>query len=273
MLSSITMNILLYIIIFLLLICIYIQFERSKDFDVTQKNLYFPDLPDKFNGLKIIHLSDLHVSKYGKREEKIRHIIKEEKPDIIFITGDFVSNSWGITPCLKTIDGIEAPLGVWAVWGNNDNGLKAKVKRLKEGLDRAGIKILTNENTLIKLKDSKIRLIGVDDPHRKKDNLKLAMEGTSEEEFKILLAHSPVIIKKAADMGINLVLAGHTHGGQIRFPFLGAIYNHTWDLFRYSAGMFRVKSTTMYVSRGLGMSVIPIRFLCNAEFIIFTLKT
>ncbi|MEQ8223540.1 MAG: metallophosphoesterase [Candidatus Eremiobacterota bacterium] len=266
------MNILLYLIIFLLLLCIYIQFERSKNFDVTKKDLSVPDLPDGFNGLKIIHLSDLHVSKYGKREERIRHIIKEEKPDIIFITGDFVSNSWGITPCLKTIDGIAAPLGVWAVWGNNDNGLKAKVKRLKEGLDRAGIKILTNENILIKLKDSKIRLIGVDDPHRKKDNLKLAMEGTSEEEFKILLAHSPVIIREAADMGINIVLAGHTHGGQVRFPFLGAIYNHTWDLFRYSAGMFRVKSTIMYVSRGLGMSVIPIRFLCNAEFIIFTLK-
>ena len=266
------MNILLYIIICLLLIFIYIQFERSKNFDVTKKDLYVPGLPDAFNGLKIIHLSDLHVSKYGKREERIRHIIKEEKPDIIFITGDFVSNSWGITPCLKTIDGIKAPLGVWAVWGNNDNGLKAKVNRLKEGLEGFGIKILNNENTLIELNGSTIRLVGVDDPHRKKDNLTLAMEGTSEREFKILLAHSPVIIKKAAELGINLVLAGHTHGGQVRFPFLGAIYNHTWDLFRYSAGMFRVKSTTMYVSRGLGMSVIPIRFLCNAEFIIFTLN-
>ncbi len=266
------MNILLYVIIFLLLICIYIQFERSKNFDVTKKDLSFSDLPDEFNGLKIIHLSDLHVSKYGKREERIRHIIKEEKPDIIFITGDFVSNSWGITPCLKTLEGIGAPLGIWAVWGNNDNGLKAKGKRLKEGLDSFGIKILNNENTLIELKDSKIRLIGVDDPHRKKDNLKLAMEGTSEGEFKILLAHSPVIIREAAQMGMNLVLAGHTHGGQVRFPLLGAIYNHTWDLFKYSAGMFRVKSTIMYVSRGLGMSVIPIRFLCNAEFIIFTLK-
>jgi predicted MPP superfamily phosphohydrolase len=266
------MNILLYIIIFLLLIFIYIQFERSKNFEVTKKDLHVPHIPEGFNGLKIIHLSDLHVSKYGKREERIKHIIKEEKPDIIFITGDFVSNSWGITPCLKTLDGTGAPLGVWAVWGNNDNGLKEKGKRLKEGIARCGINILTNENTLIELNGSTIRLIGVDDPHRKKDDLTMAMEGTSEGEFKILLAHSPVIIRKAADMGINLVLSGHTHGGQVRIPLLGAIYNHTWDLFRYSAGMFRVKSTQMYVSRGLGMSVIPIRFLCNAEFIIFTLK-
>lgn len=262
--------ILIYIITVVFLICLYIQFERSKDFELVREELELKNLPEEFENLKIIHLSDLHVSKYGKREEKIKRICREEKPDIIFITGDFVSNSYGIRPCLKTLEGIAAPLGVWAVWGNNDNHLKTG--DLQEGISKLEIKILKNENTLLKIKSGQIRLIGVDDPYKRKDDLPGAMKNVASEETKILLAHSPEIINKAVKAGVDMVFAGHTHGGQIRFPLVGSVYNHTWNLFKYSGGKYRVGMTQMYVSRGLGMSVIPVRFLCPAELTVFTLK-
>ncbi|HPZ10514.1 MAG TPA: metallophosphoesterase [Candidatus Eremiobacteraeota bacterium] len=260
----------IYFFAFILFLLLYIQFERSKSFEVIRDILYIPDLPEDMEDLKIIHLSDLHVSKYGKREIRIKEIVEEEKPHVIFITGDFVSNYRGITPCLKTMEGIKAPLGVWAVWGNNDNQLKTD--RLKKGLSELDIQVLNNENRILRFRDSELRLIGVDDPHKKKDNLEEAMKDVSSCETTILLSHSPVIIHKASIKGIKVVLAGHTHGGQVRIPLLGAIYNHTWDLFRYSSGKFKVNSTQMYVTRGLGMSLIPIRFLCPAELTVFKLK-
>lgn len=257
-------------LIITLLIALYIQFQRSKDFEITELEISINNLPSEFQGLKIAHISDLHTSKFGFREEKIIKVCREEKPDIILITGDFVSNSYGIDPCLKTMRDINAPMGVWAVWGNNDNNLKTD--RLEKGLKKLGFNILVNENSLLKKDKDCIRLIGVDDPYKRKDDLESAMKGVKEDEIKILLAHSPEIFPKSWKYKTDLVLAGHTHGGQIRFPLIGTVYNHTWNLVKYSGGYFKEKGTQMYVSRGLGMSVIPVRYLCPAELAILTLK-
>jgi len=264
------MEILIYITVFIFAVLIYIQLEHSKDFEINKDELYFNNLPASFDRLKIAHLSDLHVSKYGKREDKIKETLKQEKPDIIFITGDFVNDSKGVKPCLNTMEGIEAPLGVWAVWGNNDNDLTDD--KLKEGLEKLGIKILKNTGEKVTVKDDHIWITGVDDPHKEKDDLKKALEGIDKKSFKILLAHSPQIIVKAEKEDIDMIFSGHTHGGQVRFPFLGAIYSHTKGALKYSMGKFRINKTQMFVSRGMGMSILPIRFLCPAEMTFFTMK-
>jgi len=258
----------LLLIIFIFLI--YIQIKHSKDFEISRDELYFEHLPPSLDGLKIAHLSDLHITGYGKKEDKIKKILKEEKPDIIFITGDFVSDKHGVKPCLKTMEGIEAPMGIWAVWGNNDNELTDN--ELKEGLEKYGIKILNNRSEKITLKNDHLWIIGVDDPHEEKDDLEKALEGVDKENFKILLAHSPQIIIKAEKEDIDMIFAGHTHGGQVRFPFFGTLYSHTRVALKYSIGKCRLNKTQMFVSRGMGMSLIPIRFLCPAEMSFFTMK-
>ena len=133
--------------------------------------------------------------------------------------------------------------------------------------------VLSNRYVVLSRDNECIYLIGVDDPHTFNDNLDKAIDNISETNVvKILLAHSPEIIDKAVKKNINLVLVGHTHGGQVRLPIIGPLYISLPPKYRkYDQGLFKVDNTLMLVNRGIGMSFIPVRFLCPPEIVVIEL--
>lgn len=235
------------------------------------------NLPNKLNDLKIAHLSDLHVKENISIYREIVAKLNEIKPDLIFLTGDFVEESSNIEKCIEIVRHFKAKYGVWAVLGNWDYWMgdpQELVKRLNE----VGINILINDSKKININSTTLYLIGVDDPFTRKDNLNKAVEGInfneihSGEAFAILLAHSPDIFELAKQIKIPLTLAGHTHGGQVRLPFIGPVYSLTPTMRKYSVGLFMEGNSQMYVNPGIGWSQVNFRFLCPPELTILNLN-
>jgi len=230
-------------------------------------------LPNDLNNLKIAHLSDLHMKEKDSVYEKIINELAKIKPDIIVVTGDFIDESEHIEICIDFVKKLKAKYGVWAVLGNWEHGMDDTEKFVAR-LKKTDIKLLINENRKIKIGDSFLYIVGVDDPFFQKDNLPLALKGVpsnSKQKFTILLAHSPDIFKLAKQHNISLTLAGHTHGGQVRLPLIGPLYSLTPTMAKYSMGLFKEDNSQMYVNPGIGVSKIPFRLFCPPELTIINL--
>lgn len=214
--------------------------------------------------LKIAHLTDLHIREWGRREQKLLRLLEEEKPDLIVITGD--TSSPGVTDEVRAqlLSKLRAPLGVYATRGNWE--LWAPMED-EEGLYRkAGIQVLLNGSQ--KVADS-VWLVGLDDALAGEPDLSQAFTGLPPGAPCVALFHSPAI---AGELGgrCPVALTGHTHGGQVRLPGVGALWLPPGSG-PYEAGWYDVKGTRMYVSRGLGNSILDVRFLCRPELAIITL--
>ncbi len=237
---------------------------RQQNIKIEREIIKIENLTQGFEGVRIVHISDLHSSKFNKKEKEILTIINQLNPDFIFITGDFVSKR----PDIESINnffwqvlGERYSNRIFGVWGNHDHWYK-NFEMLKKKLKQSQIEILENENKKLKIGSEKdyIYLIGVDDPHTNRDDLLRAMQGITDKTIpQILLAHSPDIINKAKEQGIDLVLTGHNHGGQIVFPFIGPIFVPSKYGRKYLKGLFKKNSTYLYVNRGIGTSFLPIR--------------
>jgi predicted MPP superfamily phosphohydrolase len=214
-------------------------------------------------GLKVAHLSDLHIKSIGLKENKILEILKGEKPDLVFITGDSISFEGPYEPAISFFHQFEAPLGVYAVMGNteysNENGScilchKEKSRDLKE---KQSPVLLRNSMVFLKINEKVLNLIGVDDPVGNKSNLRKALKEGKQEIPSILLAHSPEVFDEASGSGIDLILSGHTHGGQIFLTkYLRKIFPLEASL-EFIGGFFQNGKTLMYVNRGIGNSFLP----------------
>ncbi len=231
---------------------------------IENVELEIKNLPSVFNGLKIIHLSDFHSKNFGKREKNVLEIVETLKPDFVFITGDVVDwtsrNFEAIQPFWEEL-GQNYPGRIFGVYGNHDHR-NIKFRKLEKFLKESGIEFLKNESRKIELNNDFIYLIGVDDPHDGYDDLTKAMAGLDSGSIKILLAHSPEIVRKIKNQNlrIDLILVGHTHGGQINIPILvDLILPLKYDK-QYKKGFFKEDSISMHVSRGIGPSVLPLRF-------------
>jgi predicted MPP superfamily phosphohydrolase len=221
-------------------------------------------LPPELDGLKIVHLSDIHHSPFTGREQIERAVeaANSLQPDIIALTGDYLSHEREYAaPCAEMLGRLRARCGVYAVLGNHDNWVDAG---LITDLFRAeGIKMLVNEGMRFEHRGASFWLAGVDDTMVGLEDLPLALAGSRRDEMKLLLAHNPVILRRAARAGVDLVLSGHTHGGQI-----------TWRSERSASGRVRRRilrglarhgDTQIYVTRGLGTVVLPVRYGCLPE--------
>jgi len=215
--------------------------------------------------LKIAELSDIHAHGIGPREREMFRILDEEKPDLIVVTGDTIGNENGDYSIAKKVyERLHAPLGVWVVRGNWEN-LKP-LHHEQAFYKDAGVHLLLNQNAAIR---PDVTLIGLDDPYTGTARLGAAMEGVAPGTYKIALFHSPAYLDTIAGQ-VNLVLAGHTHGGQIRIPFLRPLWLPR-GCGRFLAGWYEENGTKMYVTRGLGTSIVPIRFLCRPELTFITI--
>ena len=248
----------------------YLFFE-VKSIAVTKYVVPMKKLPSSFNGFTILHLTDLHSKEYGHDQKRLLELIKRYNFDMVAITGDLVDkDNPRIDPAINLIQGLpDKP--VFFVPGNHEWLSNYKIK---EPLVSEGVHILENANYQYFKGDEYMWIIGVDDPYLGKDHLDLAMEGTDDSSPRLLLAHAPNIYPAAIQSKIDLAMTGHTHGGQVRLPILGAIIAPGQGLFpKLDYGLYSSNSTKMVINGGLGESVLPIRFYNRPEIVLITLES
>lgn len=216
--------------------------------------------------LKIAHLSDLHTRGLGWRERAVLASLTAEKPDVILITGDTLADPFGdYAACMRVYKQLHAPLGVWFVRGNWEN--IRPVRHERQFYRDAGVNLLVNQNHELR---PGIWLIGLDDSSVGRPDFAVASRGVPASAYKIAMFHAPAYFDRVAGK-VNLCLAGHTHGGQVRFPFIHPFWLPSGSG-RFLAGWYEEDGTRMYVSRGIGMSNLPVRFLCRPEIDFVTLE-
>ena len=209
------------------------------------------------SNIKIAHVTDLHTHGIGRLELQLFKALEEEKPDIIVITGDLTTPSGTLEGYIDVLEKLQTPKGVIFVQGNWEHWNPTSALH--------NTKILNLTNQVYQL-DTKLWLVGFDDSETGKPQLDI-LNNIPQNALKIGLLHSPEFFKKTASK-IDLNLAGHTHGGQIRVPFLGALWLPKGSA-HYDQGWFEENSSRLYVSRGIGTSLLPIRFNCSPELAIF----
>lgn len=248
-------------------------YQSIQPFEVTRRSVPLARLPQAFRGFTICHLTDLHLSEFGHNQETLVAVIAEAKPDLIAMTGDMVNcDDCEEGPFLTLCDRLPAIAPTCFVSGNHE--VSRAHRGLGERVVERGVYFMDNRHAVIGRKGEKIYLAGAGEwlmhgPH----GVERAMMGVPPEGCSVLMAHHPAPIAFYAEAGADFVLAGHTHGGQIRAPFLGALLAPGQGFFpKYSDGMYGVKRTIMYISRGLGQSHLPVRINCPREVAFLTLE-
>jgi uncharacterized protein len=238
---------------------------------VEHQPIYLRRLPKVFDGLRVVHLSDFHHSPFTSRDQIKRAIDTANRlqPDIVALTGDYISHERQFAaPCAELLGRLKARFGVYAVLGNHDHWTDAA---LITDLFRAeGITVLVNQGMRFAHQDEAFWLAGVDDTMVGLEDLSLALAGSREEEMKLLLAHNPIILRRAARAGVDLVLSGHTHGGQVTLRSERSASGRPRR--RLLRGLGRQGNTQIYVTRGLGTVVLPIRYGCPPEVSLLELR-
>jgi predicted MPP superfamily phosphohydrolase len=215
--------------------------------------------------LKIAHLSDLHSSGIGLREQRLLKFLAWEAPDVIVITGDILASGGDYGASGEILSRLHAPLGVWLVKGNRENWHRPPNEN--EFFRALGVTLLVNKGAEIR---PGVWLAGLDDPWSGRPDLEAALAGIPDRDYSIALFHSPLYFEQSAGR-YQLALAGHAHGGQVRLPFLKPLWL-PGGIGRYVEGWFEKNGSRMYVSRGIGTSFLPIRFDCRPELAIITLS-
>jgi uncharacterized protein len=242
----------------------WIQVRRSVE--------YLRPLRSTVPDVTLVHLSDLHIGQLGMRERRAIDLINQAHPDLIVITGDLTRSGSSPHALGVFLSSLHARHGVFMVWGNHDHWDGAATGWGPEVVRGARVTILDNESRRIDLPRGHFYLAGVDDPITGHDNLRRAMAHVPHRAPTILLAHTPEIVRSLGHWGINLVLAGHTHGGQVRLPWIGALWV-PYGTRDFLDGWFDVDhGARLHVNPGLGMSWLPVRFLCRPVIDLITLR-
>jgi predicted MPP superfamily phosphohydrolase len=239
---------------------------------VRRITLHFPNLPAGLHGFKLLQISDFHIDGVDGLAEALAQVLTGLSADLCVFTGDYRFEDRGPYPDVcprmrKVVDAISTQHGIFGILGNHDPA------EIVWGLEALGVRMLVNEAVEIRRGPDSLWVAGVDDPFDYRcDNLEAALEDVPPAAFKLLLAHAPEIYETAADQGIDLYLTGHTHGGQIRFPLIGAIKHNSHCPKKYGHGLWRHAGMQGYTTSGVGCSTVPVRFNCPPEIVMFELK-
>lgn len=243
--------------------------------EVSRVEVKIARLPDAFAGLTVAHLSDIHHGLYTSLEyiHRCIEIANSLQPDLVMLTGDFTfAGRRYIEPCAEALGTLRARAGVYASLGNHDYyagaGLVAKALR------GAGINLLLDAKDRLDARGDKLWVVGVDDLYYGETDLAKLLRDIGRDEPRIVLGHEPDWIEEIAARGqhADLVLSGHTHGGQIRIPLLGAPQTPSGYGQRYTMGLVRRNAMQIYTTRGIGTVVLPSRFDCPPEIVLYTLR-
>src|ERR1700716_2757324 len=239
---------------------------------IERQQIYLRRLPRALDGLRVVHLSDLHFGPIvnPRHLERAIEAANDLRPDLIALTGDYISHDRiYAAPCAELVGRLRARHGVYAILGNHDHWTDAA---LIADLFRAEkIRVLLNEGLRVDLRGQSFWLAGVNDTMVVLEDLPLALAGSCDDELKLLLAHNPIILRRAARAGVDLVLSGHTHGGQVSLRSERSASGRPRR--RLLKGLARQGETQIYVTRGLGAVVLPVRFGCPPEVSLLELRT
>ena len=249
-------------------------FITSEEIDISHHSIRLKNLPDSFEGFKIVHLTDIHHSKFVSFNEVFRmvELANRQNADAVFLTGDYIT--WSkkfIAPVAEALRNLKARFGVFAILGNHD--IRVDAHGITQALEKAQIKVLRNSSERIDLKGDSLWIAGVDEYSYGQSDIAKAIREVPLSQPRILLAHNPEIVSEAAGHQVDFVLAGHTHGGQIKIPFMRSLNVVTQPSQECLEGFVRSGKTQMYISRGLGKVVIPVRIFCPPEIPVFYLQS
>ena len=240
------------------------------DLEITRHEVFIEDLPAPFDGYRIAFLTDTHIAPFVRRAyyDEIAAQVRRIEPDLILFGGDFVSFRNHIPLLPDRLAGLSAKDGMYAVLGNHDYWTDAP--RVIAALEAVGIRFLTNAHVMLARGGARLPLAGIDEIYRGTPDLDAAFAGIAAGAPCIAFTHHPDLID-VVRRRVDLLLCGHTHGGQIRFPFFGAVVVPSKHEATYATGFHRVGAVLMYVSRGIG-AIPPVRILCRPEIAAFTLR-
>jgi predicted MPP superfamily phosphohydrolase len=239
--------------------------------ELRHNAISFSGLPQAFDGFTILQLSDLHVDMSEDALARVPALLREISYDICVLTGDYRGAAFGpfdaaLAGMTRVRECLNGP--VYGVLGNHDT------IRMLPGLEAMGIRMLMNESETIERAGGRVHLVGIDDAHfYRMDNIEKATAGIAHDEFSILLSHTPEIYRQAAHAGFNLLLSGHTHGGQICLPGGIPITLDSHLPRSLGSGAWKYHGMVGYTATGTGSSVVPVRFNCPPEITLHHLQS
>jgi predicted MPP superfamily phosphohydrolase len=251
---------------FLLALLLY-GFGPGRRLRTNQVEIRLPNLPREAEGLRIAFLSDLHLGPWVSRRQVARSVemANARHPDLVVLGGDYITQSRRyITPCADILGRLRAPLGVYAVLGNHDHWVDAPATA--RALKEAGIRLLDNRGEEI---GPGLYLAGIDDWGSGRPDLGQALAGAREGDSVILISHNPDAILDPRARRADLILAGHTHGGQV--ALIGRFVVPSQYGSRHPCGLYREGDTQIYITTGVGNGFPPLRFFCPPEVTLITL--
>jgi len=267
----------------LISVFICLCFWQTNSIVITYSEYINVKMPPSFEGFKIAHISDLHNKKFGENQEKLLNKVKSVSPEMIVISGDLIDRrKYDLDIAMTFIKGAVDIAPVYYVSGNHE-AWSGKYGSIKEKLTDAGVIVLDNTEFELTKDDDSIQIMGLSDPDFLTSDY---MDGTdtreisqqlkiwsSNENFKILLSHRPELFDLYTENNMDLIFSGHAHGGQFRIPGVGGLIAPDQGFFpEYTSGSYNNGKSTMFVSRGLGNSIIPIRIFNRPEIVVVILN-
>lgn len=236
-----------------------------------EKHLFPVAKIPKGKEIRLVQLSDLHLRTSRGHFERVAQMVSTLRPDAIVLTGDYLEQSRNLEGVLKFLHLLHAPAGIFAVQGNWEYWARLEGENLRRKFSRADVTLLINERHDLRIHGVSLSILGVDYPSPA-DQVSRLVQAASLKRLNLMLSHVPAFNHELLDNRIDLVLAGHTHGGQVRLPLLPPLYlprfSGSFVAGFYKAGLAKVP---LYVNRGLGTSMLPVRFMCSPEITLFRL--
>ncbi len=258
----------------------YFLKDESDWLDVQQVRLVLPRLPVSFSGIRIAQVSDIHLGGWMniERLKQVFAIVKTLAPNIVALTGDFVLSRFGESTSQADLRGMEAELKnvaaqcqTLAVLGNHDHW--ADTPKILSMFQRSGVRVLVNAVQTVQIGKEFINFAGVDDVYVGQNRIEKVLEKLPEQGCAILMVHEPDFADESAATGrFDLQISGHSHGGQVNLPLLGAPVLPRFGR-KYPQGLYQVGSMYQYTNRGVGMTPPYIRINCRPEITVFTLES
>lgn len=243
---------------------------------ISEETITSSKIPKSFNNFKIIQFSDTHIGFHYTIEQlnKLVHKINDLEPNLILFTGDLVDKPQTFDQAnelIRTLDSLQATHGKYWVYGNHDHGGYG-TEIIRDIMDQANFRLLKNTHAFIEKNKEHIVISGVDDIMLGKPDLTKTLKHVNADLFTILLAHEPDFATVAAQFPVDVQLSGHSHGGQIRLPFIGHLYTPAYAK-KYIHGRYLLNNKLeLYVNKGIGTTRLPLRFFCKPEIHSFLLN-
>ncbi len=250
---------------------------------ISQHNVYFETLPTALEGAVICQASDLHITAWERNARAITRAIQSVKADLYVLTGDQIYLDSGTQAFCDWFDNMGANIQpAVAILGNAENKPYVRRHLFEQELSKRKLPLLNNRGIRVSVRGYGMQIVGSDDPHTQHSDMDLAFKDSDPLEWTLVLTHSPDGVAELQGRRADLILCGHTHGGQIRIPIVGSVAQNTKKVRGLVSGWYAgeelsrkakcdLSNSQLYVSRGLGMSRIALRFNCPPELALFTL--